>query len=101
MYNPKGLFKKLFLHGRILCSNYTPIHGKKPERQAILIFYIQNFLCLNSEISETFPEFDPESTFSPYYLPIRLKIHKERHSVPLITALFPMPSMWWGLEDLC
>lgn len=36
MYNPKGLFKKLFLHGRILCSNYTPINAKKQRGKPFL-----------------------------------------------------------------
>ena len=36
MYNPKGLFKKVFLHGRILCSNYTPINGKKQRGKPFL-----------------------------------------------------------------
>ena len=47
------------------------------ERQAILIFHIQNFPCLNDGISEIFPESDPASTFSPYYLPPDLKSIKK------------------------
>ena len=51
MYNPKGLFKKLFLHGRILCSNYTPINAKKQRGKPFLtVTFLKYFLNLTQSL---------------------------------------------------
>lgn len=69
------------------------------ERQAVCIsipktFYVILMVFLNYFLSLSQPLPCP-------YLCTRLKIHKERHCVYLLTALFPMPTTWWVLSQFC